>query len=72
MRCVAFRLFYDTRHDQFEQSPPQDGPLRCARQIFDSNYVPISNRLIAETRYEHGTLQDTSGRNFVPKRDLSR
>jgi len=32
----------------------------------------ISNRLIAETRYQHGTPQDTSGRNFVPKRDLTR
>jgi hypothetical protein len=32
----------------------------------------ISNRLIAETRYQHGTLQDTSGRNFIPKRDLTR
>jgi hypothetical protein len=29
----------DARHDQFEQSPPQGGPLWCARQIFDSNYV---------------------------------
>jgi hypothetical protein len=29
----------DTRHDQSEQSPPQDGPLWCTRQIFDSNYV---------------------------------
>jgi hypothetical protein len=27
---------------------------------------------IAETRYQHGTPQDISGRNFVPKRDLTR
>jgi hypothetical protein len=32
----------------------------------------LSNRLIAETRYQHGTLQDTSGMNFVPKRNLTR
>jgi hypothetical protein len=32
----------------------------------------ISNRLIAQTRYQHGTPQDTSDRNFVPKRDLTR
>jgi hypothetical protein len=32
----------------------------------------ISNRLIAQTRYQHGTPQGTSDRNFVPKRDLTR
>ena len=32
----------------------------------------ISNRLIAETRYQHGTPQDTGGRNFILKRDLTR
>jgi hypothetical protein len=32
----------------------------------------ISNRLIAEARYQHGTPQATNGGNFVPKRDLTR
>jgi hypothetical protein len=32
----------------------------------------ISNRPIAEARYQHGTPQDSSGWNFVPKRDLTR
>jgi hypothetical protein len=27
---------------------------------------------IAEARYQHGTPQYTNGRNFVPKRDLTR
>jgi hypothetical protein len=31
-----------------------------------------SNRLIAESRYQRGTPQDTNGRNFVPKHDLTR
>ena len=32
----------------------------------------ISNFPIAETRYQHGTPEDTNGWNFVPKRDLTR
>ena len=32
----------------------------------------ISNRLIAETRYQDRTLEDTGGRNFVPTGDLTR
>ena len=32
----------------------------------------ISNRPIAEARYQHGTPQYTNGWNFVPKRDLKR
>jgi hypothetical protein len=32
----------------------------------------ISNRPIAEAHYQHGTPHDTSGRNFVQKRDLTR
>jgi hypothetical protein len=39
-----------------------------SRRFTAVNFEP----LIAETRYQHGTLQDTSGRNFVPKRDLTR
>jgi len=32
----------------------------------------ISNRLIAKAHYQHRTPRDTSGRNFIPKRDLTR
>jgi hypothetical protein len=34
--------------------------------------VNFELRPIAEGRYQHGTPQDTNGRNLVPKPDLTR
>ena len=42
------------------------------RGVMGMETITSSNRLVAEARYQHGTPQDTSGRKFVPKRDLKR
>jgi hypothetical protein len=40
------------------------------RGVMGMETITSSNRPIAKSRYEYETPQDTSGRNFVPKRDL--
>jgi len=63
-RVTAPAAFYDhtTRRDYYFKTK------NAAREF----RLRIKRRLIAQTRYQHGTPQDTSDRNFVPKRDLTR
>ncbi len=46
-------------------------PRFAATWKVDGLRLLIPRPPIAESRYQHGTAQDTSDRNFVPKRDLS-
>jgi hypothetical protein len=47
-------------------------PRFAATWKVDGLRLLIPRPPIAESRYQHGTAQDTSDRNFVPKRDLTR
>jgi hypothetical protein len=85
--CAAIRIAKERNSVSLEKRAEAPASVSSVRQLLSwsrSNHTVygdlesrwftavISNRLIAQTRYQHGTPQDTSDRNFVPKRDLTR
>ena len=48
------------------------GRVKVNLNITLGEVLSKANHAIAEAHYQHGTPHDTSGRNFVPKLDLTR